>query len=566
MSRSALWLRFISQLKIRARDRRIIPLNFNDPQKYVWAKIAEKIDHLEPIRLIILKARREGLSTLAESLLLTYVASGDNVNALVTAHQKRPATKLWGMSKLFVTSSPLLSKMATIGANSIAIGRSVLEVTTAGSPDSERGNDLTAWHSSETSRYADPEILTATLSCLPESDDIFSIGILESTANGKVGDGAMFYEEWLRAEQGDSDWMPIFLPFFAFNEYQLPGMAIEEPDAEEYELRQQFELTDAQLAWRRRKIANDLKGDIDLFHQEFPVTADQAFIASGLPFFRPEHLLPLEKNIRKGTRGYLDPNGAFTRDPKGWLEVFVWPESGHTYVVGADSSMGIDDRKRGSDAEDSKHSRSAAEVIDMETMEQVAEYDAVSPPHLFARHLAGIGRLYNTALLAPEVQSSGGGGGRELIVYLRDLEYWNLHKWSHPDRVQRTTGTLYGWETNSRTRPRMLSRIREVIMEKSATIHSRRLLTQLGDFGESEAHDNHMEALSGHDDLLFAYGIALVSRSENYYKVPAQEPVMAQPDWTALGIHVQRGPESVTDRLARLMATSDQPNRGFLEL
>src|SRR5262249_38306861 len=63
LTRSARWLTFIETLKIRARDRRIIPLRYNAPQRMVWDKVKEKIDRREPIRLIILKARREGIST-----------------------------------------------------------------------------------------------------------------------------------------------------------------------------------------------------------------------------------------------------------------------------------------------------------------------------------------------------------------------------------------------------------------------------------------------------------------------------------------------------------------------
>lgn len=948
MTRSARWKIFIESLRIRARDRRVIPLKLNQPQLRVWEECAPKIDRGEPIRLIILKGRRQGVSTLIEALLMAHIASFDYVNALITAHQKKAAAKIWSMSKLFVTSSPLLShpQVASLGSNRISIGRSTLDISSAGSPESERGGDLTAWHScldpnvpvvladgavvpikdvlpgdslrthtgaltrvrhvwsrpaeevtdrgrmvslfmwntgiplvltpdhkcwtpngwvpagdlklgdeigvpirpltetrrhlpirrpvragsgrqawqddvlpltretgfffgyylaegsarrqhqaphgwcsvglaghrdergyaeraasaiapwatswnskervgpktlitaiygssltdlvvqefgvkdskripdwvwtaprefcegivegyisgdgskgtdnrtyfnaqisitsirpallvqvrnllaslgwgwagltrrnaetfvdargwtnrpawvlhingrpalhlrrmmgwelppeghitrrprvaqekfridggtlwarirlisetvsdrvmdlevehadhsfetlqgavanSEGAFYPYPEVMTATMQSLPDSKHIFSIGVLESTANARVGTGAMFYEEWKRAEEGDSDWVPMFLPFHQFEENRIIGATIEDPDDEEFELRQRFELTDAQLAWRRWKIRNDLQGDVDRFHQEHPATAEESFIQSGLPFFRTHQLLPLERALRPGTRGTIDADGRFTADPKGYLEIYTPPEPGHQYVIGADSSMGIADDERGK-----SHSRSAAEVIDMETLEQVAEYDAVSAPHVMARHLAGMGRLYQNALIAPEVQSSGGGGGREIIVYLRDLGYWNLHRWRQPDRIRHTDSVLYGWATNMQTRPRMLSRIREVVMERSATIHSRRLFNQLSAFGENDSQ--RMEALVGHDDLLFAWGIALMSRSENYFKgVENLNPsTFAPPDWGAMGIHV-KSPEAPWDRLQRLLAISDREvtPKSFLE-
>lgn len=563
MRRSDRWRRFIETLKIRTRDRRITPFKYNAPQERVWEIVSEKIDHLEPVRLILLKARREGISTLIESWLMAFIASGDNVNALVTAHMKKPAADIWGMSKRFVTTSPLLSRVATIGNNTISIGRSSLKIATAGSPESERGGDLTAAHFSEAAFYPHKGFLTAAMQALPHTRRIFSIGVIESTANGVEDEGEDFYNEWQRAEEGDSDWLALFLAWHSFPEYSIPDtLAIEGLDEEEYELRKRFELTDGQLAWRRWAIANNCKNQVQIFHQEYPATAEESFIQSGLPFFQPHELMWMDGEVSSGSRGTIEADGQFRRAPDGYLEIFKFPEPGHTYVIGADSSMGMPDRD-----DRKQHSRSGAEVIDMDTMEQVAEYDASSAPHIFARHLVGMGRMYNNALLAPEVQSSGGGGGREVLVYVRSMDYWNIHRWrGDPDKIRRQDAILFGWETNSKTRPRMLARIREVVMEKSAVIHSRRLLKQLSAFGEDD--HGHMEALAGRDDLLFAWGIGLMSRSENYFKaIPDQGGSSLMPDWEALGIHV-RHPELPNERIRRLMAmdSREPTEKSYLEL
>ena len=110
----------------------------------------------------------------------------------------------------------------------------------------------------------------------------------------------------------------------------------------------------------------------------------------------------------------------------------------------------------------------------------------------------------------------------------------------------------------------MLARIREVVMEKSVVIHSKRLFTQLSAFGEDD--HGHMEALAGRDDLLFAFGIGLMSRSENYYKTPTYTEPTAQVDWQAMGIHVTH-PESPGDRLRRLLVSSahEPGDKTFLE-
>src|SRR5712691_1651564 len=103
MTRSDRWLALIRTLKIRSRDRRIIPLHYNVPQLKVWERIAPKIDRGEAVRLIILKARREGLSTEIASWLMAFMLSNDLVNALITAHVAKASTRVWNMAKLFVT-------------------------------------------------------------------------------------------------------------------------------------------------------------------------------------------------------------------------------------------------------------------------------------------------------------------------------------------------------------------------------------------------------------------------------------------------------------------------------
>jgi hypothetical protein len=82
-------------------------------------------------------------------------------------------------------------------------------------------------------------------------------------------------------------------------------------------------------------------------------------------------------------------------------------------------------------------------------------------------------------------------------------------------------------------------------------------MKQLSDFGEKDS--GRMEAMSGHDDLLMAYGIALVSRSENYFPMPGTttQGQFETPDWKSMGIHVIQ-PETPYDRLRRILSWKDE--------
>lgn len=529
-ARSDVFLQFMRSLSIRTRDRRIDTLKFNVPQQMVWEQIQPKLDAGEKVWTIVLKARREGISTLSEALLLTWTATEDLVHSVVTAHEAPATKRIAEMADLMINHSPLKHVTRKVGTQRF-IGRSKLDISTAGSPEAQRGADITAFHGSEVAFWPHPEALTATMQAIPYNTQ--SLCILESTANGKVYEGQLFYQEWLRASAGDSDFLPIFLPWFQMPEYRMPGMKVDDLsdlEEEEREGMKQFGWDIEQVAWRRYAIQTLCQGDLDKFHQEYPSTPDEAFIQSGLPFFRKSDLLYLEKCMEKGQRYRIDRTGRLERDETGPLTIWRMPVPGHQYVAAADSSLGIDDDSR---------SRSAVEVLDMETMEQVAEYDAAAAPHVLGRHLVGIGRLYNEALLCPEVQASGGGGGREVLRYIQDCDYWNIHRWksSGPDRVNPTAGSLYGWETTSRTRPRMLANLIQVVKEQTCIIHSRTLLDQFHNFGQNDSE--RYEAISGHDDLLMSYCMALVSRTENYFAQASMAKVQ-KTNWEAAGMRVQK--------------------------
>jgi hypothetical protein len=514
MPTAATYRRLMERLPIRTPALQIVPLRFNAAQERLFDLLAPALEASDPIRVIILKPRRTGMSTFCEALLTATCVLNQQVRAKVVAHESVATQNIWDMSAMFVEQSPLKA-IGQVKGQRITFGSSRLDLATAGSPNAARGSDLTVCHLSEVSAWKDPEAMLATLQCLPREYGQFSMALIESTARGMVGAGELFHQHWQRAVSGKSPFTPFFFGWLDFPTYSDPpyDVPLDDLDADEQALYTELGATWGQLRWRRRILAADCEDDPELFAQEYPSTDSEAFIMAGLPFFTRAQLLWLEPHMEPGVVGRLDDRGGrlrFVPDPGGYLTVFRRPRDGHEYVIGADSSMGFTDV-----GTTGSHSRSAAEVLDMETLEQVAEYDAASAPHVFAKHLAQLGRFYKEALLCPEVQGSGGGGGRELLVWLRDTHnYHHLHIWRHPDRIKQGNGTLYGFETTARTRPRMIARLREVMLEHSCVLHSRPLLTQMRNFGENDS--GRLEALAGHDDLLFGLMLALISRSENY--------------------------------------------------
>lgn len=74
-------------LMIRTKAGRLVPLQFNPPQQKLYRAIAEQAKAGRPIRVIILKARQMGFSTVTGGLIFHRTATRELVESLVVAHQ-----------------------------------------------------------------------------------------------------------------------------------------------------------------------------------------------------------------------------------------------------------------------------------------------------------------------------------------------------------------------------------------------------------------------------------------------------------------------------------------------
>ncbi|MFX8762587.1 hypothetical protein ABTM82_19600, partial [Acinetobacter baumannii] len=82
---------------------------------------------------------------------------------------------------------------------------------------------------------------------------------VESTANGVTG---LFHRLWQDAVEGRSDFIPVFIPWFESPDYRAEPGGDFHPTDEESTLAARHGLDLAQLAWRRRKVAQN---GLDLF-------------------------------------------------------------------------------------------------------------------------------------------------------------------------------------------------------------------------------------------------------------------------------------------------------------
>lgn len=187
--------------------------------------------------------------------------------------------------------------------------------------------------------------------------------------------------------------------------------------------------------------------------------------------------------------------------------IWAYPADGRSYMVVADVSRGD-----GSDF-------SGAQVIDIETMEQVAEYKGKLPTKDYARALVTYAVEYNNALLVVENANVGWAVIQEII----DIEYPNLFYSSadlqYVDVENQISNKINseekkmkpGFTTSAKTRPLVISKLESYVRNKEFIFHSSRLLDELKVFiWKLTGTVTKAEAMSGYnDDLVMAAAITM---------------------------------------------------------
>jgi hypothetical protein len=219
---------------------------------------------------------------------------------------------LFDMAKRFHDNVPPQVRPSTGAANAKELHFDKLDsgykVATAGNKGVGRSSTIQLLHGSEAGFWPNAdEHMAGIVQALAREPG--TEGYLESTANGI---GNVFYTLWKQAERGETDWEPVFVPWYWHEEYTRPIPAGTDfaPSNEWQEYQDAFGLTDEQLFWayrRNAELLTDYGGgaDVDMispkFKQEYPATSSQAFETSGSnAFINPLKVLKARKSTVVG--------------------------------------------------------------------------------------------------------------------------------------------------------------------------------------------------------------------------------------------------------------------------
>ena len=493
------------QVKIIPKDssRGFIPFNLNEPQKIITEKLNEQLKETGKVRAIILKARQQGISTYCTGRVFWKSYFSPHSKSVILAHDSATSDNLFTMSKNLISNMQGTLKPKEIRSNAKEIilkspsfrdkeAVAGYRLYTAGSPEAGRGTTPTILHASEVAFWQhDEKILAGLFQGVSNSPG--TEVILESTANGATGE---FYRLWKGAVAGENEYMPIFLPWFLTSEYRAPAPEGMELTLEEEKLKEDYDLDNDQLFWRRIKIgeSTELK-----FKQEYPSNADEAFLVSGSNVFDIDKLNQLIP--QQPTRiSNWDPSSKMFEDGReGKLLQWQYPEWETPYIIAADVSLGV-----GQDY-------SVAVVMDAEYKVVAMYRDNRIDPSTYGEFLFYLSRYYNNAFLLVESNNMG-------IATLQKLEsmgHSNLYKQTKIANVSNDSGERLGFRTTQATKPVIIGNLKKLIEDEGVLIPSNIMIQELKDYistatGKTEAapgtHDDTVMALAMGCEVLRTHG------------------------------------------------------------
>lgn len=515
------------------------PFRLNGPQRRVLGLLEADRKAGKPIRLVMLKARQWGGSTLVQMYFAwIQTTRRRNWNSLICAHVKDTAASIRGMYDAMLGSYPkdLWEGDEEGGfrswqgaANTREIKGRGCRVTLSSSfgQDSVRGLDFMMAHLSEVAFWKDSERMTpedfvrSISGGIPPVAD--SMIVMESTANGVNN---YFYRQWQAAEHGESGYRCVFVPWYEIEMYRS-GPLDEGEGVALYNSFNSYErglwedgLTLEMIHWYRTK-RREMTGDTAM-HAEYPTDSVEAFANTGSAVFANEGIEGLRRHCSDAPA--VDWHSvseaevrAIAASPAGDGELKVWrlPERGRQpvrerYVVAVDvggrsrlsdySVIAVFDRRPGSGDAGPHHQ---AEVV--------CQWRGHCDHDILAAYARRMARAYCEAHLVVESNSLETKTGCPEQYVLEDLaaSYRNLYVRWRPDRSgEPAPESRVGFHTNRSTKGLIITNLIAMVREGAYLERDMEACNELASY-ELKNNGSFGARRGCHDDILMTRAIGL---------------------------------------------------------
>ncbi len=468
-------------------DKGLIPLKVNSAQVLVVEEYKRQMKEIGYVRMIISKYRQAGFSTISSALIFHRTLFFKNTRAVIISLDKPTTESIFSMSKTFWENLPdnIKPELGVSNKREMVFKEndSKFRLFTAGADNPGRGTTNTALLCDETAFFQNADKVMAGLFqsvALTRG----SIIIINSTSNGAQG---VYYDLWNKAEKGEGNFTPLFVPWYMQDEYRLKCPDNLELTPQEKTIQEKWGLDDEQVFWRRIKIAET---STNMFKQEYPFTAEESFLQSGSSVFSKEVLDRYVPSDPESIREFNDGFSAFDVTTEGALSLWNAPQRDAKYLIGADVALGV------------RGDYSVACVMTKER-EIVAIYRSNrTDPVRFGKILFYLGRWFNNALICPEANSIGVATVQQLF----GMNYPNIYQQKKTANTMPDSINHLGFKTTVATRAPIISNLRRMIEDEDIAIPSALAIEELRNFiitpqGKAEASVGH------HDDIVMSMAI-----------------------------------------------------------
>ena len=537
----------------------------NRPQRKTLEKLEDMRLNEKPIRMIILKARQWGGSTLVQMYMAwLQLVHSEGLNSAIVAHQSSSAMNIRSMYSRMLKKYPpsLLGKEPTPALQLTPYGGSRTDVTitqnkqqardivisigSMQSPESVRGSDIALAHFSEVGLWRQTEgktpedVIQAVSSSILEVP--MTMDVMESTAKGENN---LFHHEWLDAKEGRSKRVPVFVPWFEIELYSMPFKDDEERRAFAENLYKRREKTYVPSVreesgsylyglWKKGASLEAIQWYIDkrrtyrshdAMASEYPSDDDEAFAHSGQNVFDRDKVDRLGQTCRMplytGEVVGDAPSGKqalknlhFTEDSQGCLKVWELPDTSFKatdrYIVSTD----VGGRTERADY-------SVILVLDRWWRTEGEGDVVVAEWHGHCRHdrlawkMAQVAAFYNNALLVVEsntFETRDNDTEGEHSKYILDVignTYRNMYaRMSTPDKIRKTRRKMWGFQTNVHTKALIIDNLIAIVDDRLYVEREKEAIYEYRAYLRTDR--GTLEAAEGkHDDRVMARAIGL---------------------------------------------------------
>lgn len=527
--------------KIERKGGELVSPIANIYQRRISDLIRWAHDNNRPVRIVALKPRQKGSSTVAVAAAYRRLQAkpGRGVIAGGAHFQGANLFKILGTYAKNDERDPASCRVMDMEAR-FKNGSSLERVTLANA-NAGRSGTYQVMIITEVAYLAEEGVANATqvlngfLKCVPMEPD--TLIMQESTAKGATGD---FYETFQKAisleeyKSGKNGYVAVFAAWWEFDDSRLDPASesiYSEADLtdEEQKLAAKWSLDLWQVAWMRYAIREECKGDFDRFRQDYPFDSESAFLTSGRCRFEPAGIEYQEhvSSIRPREFGTLEYNAVADRvlwspTSEQQSRVVRWeqPRVGCRYLIsvdpmtGASQTGGIDPDSHSVLVHRAGYLTHLGEWIEPAlVMRNTLSHDGMRfgcwwDIDVLEEEVWRMSRYWQ-AMIAPEMNMDR--GMVELLKLRRDVDIYQREIFN---KRENTRTNAYGWQTDAKTRPMIIETLAAKIREAGRggvggyEVRCPWAISQLKHFVVKSS--GRAEASSGkHDDDVLSLGIGV---------------------------------------------------------